>query len=274
MSASGYVGRRISVNGIALKVVIEGQGPDVLLVHGFPDCHDVWREQIPALVAAGYRVIAPDLRGCGLSDAPAQTSAYRVENLVADLKALLDELGVAKVRLVGHDWGSIVGWMFCLAHPQRVDRYVAMSVGHPGAYARASLEQKLKGWYVVFFQLRGLAEWLLKLGHWWLFRTLIRFPSETAQVIARLSRPGRLTAAINYYRANLRLIFRRRWAKAQVPVLGLWSDGDKFLAESQMAASRDLVDAPFRYERVDGANHWLQLTAPDRVNALLLDYLG
>lgn len=263
----------IDVNGIRLNVLIAGEGPAVLLVHGFPDCLDVWRRQVPALVAAGYRVIAPDLRGCGQSEAPAGRASYRAEQLVADLAALLDGLGVAKVRLVGHDWGALIGWLFCLAHPGRVDRYVALSVGHPGAYASGSLEQKLKGWYVLFLQLRGLAEWLLRRRDWWLFRTVLAFPAETNAVIERLSRPGRLTAAINYYRANLRLMIRRRWSKLRVPVMGIWSDGDKFLAESQMLASRNWVDAPFRYERIDGANHWLQLTAAERVNALLLDYL-
>ena len=265
--------RRIVVNGLTLNVLVAGGGPCVLLVHGFPDCHEVWRRQVPALVAAGYRVIAPDLRGCGLSDAPAATAAYRAEHIVADLKSLLDALGVARVRLVGHDWGAIIGWMFTLAHPERVLRYAALSVGHPQAYANGSLEQKRKGWYVLFFQLRGFAEWLSRLGNWWLFRAVIDFPEEMSHIVARLSRPGRLTAGMNYYRANIGLMFRRRWPKAQVPVMGVWSDSDKFLAESQMLASRALVEAPFRYERVDGANHWLQLTAPDRVNALLLDYL-
>lgn len=271
--SAAFVERGVKVNGITLNVLVAGTGPAVLLVHGFPDCHDVWRKQIRALVAAGYRVIAPDLRGCGLSDAPAARRAYALDTLVADLAALLDELGVARVRLVGHDWGALIGWAFCMAHPGRVHRYVALSVGHPKAYAGGSLEQKLKGWYVLFFQLRGVCEWLLRRGHWWLFRTVIGFPEETGAVIGRLSRPGRLTAAINYYRANLGLLFTRRWPRVPVPVMGVWSDGDKFLAESQMLASRKLVDAPFRYERVEGANHWLQLTAPERVNALLLDYL-
>ena len=105
--------RRIAVNGVTLNVIVEGKGPDVLLVHGFPDCHDVWRHQIPALVEAGYRVIAPDMRGCGLSDAPAATSDYKVSHLVSDLVALLDALQIKKVRLVGHDHGALIGFQFC-----------------------------------------------------------------------------------------------------------------------------------------------------------------
>ena len=94
--------RRIAVNGVTLNVIVEGKGPDVLLVHGFPDCHDVWRHQIPALVEAGYRVIAPDMRGSGLSDAPAATSEYKLSRLVADLVGLLDALGSGKCAW----WGT------------------------------------------------------------------------------------------------------------------------------------------------------------------------
>ena len=109
--------RRIAVNGVTLNVIVEGKGPDVLLVHGFPDCHDVWRYQIPALVKAGYRVIAPDMRGCGLSDAPTATRDYKVSHLVSDLVCLLDALQIRKVRLVAHDWGALICWQLCMRIP-------------------------------------------------------------------------------------------------------------------------------------------------------------
>jgi pimeloyl-ACP methyl ester carboxylesterase len=97
--------RRMRVNDVELNVVVQGEGPDVLLVHGFPDDHTVWRNQIPALVDAGYRVIAVDTRGCGESEIKPREGDYAIDKLVADLVALLDALGIAKVRLVGHDWG-------------------------------------------------------------------------------------------------------------------------------------------------------------------------
>jgi len=151
-------GRTYRPNGVDLRVVAAGEGPDVLLVHGFPDDHSVWRHQIPALVAAGYRVIAPDTRGCGDSAAPLGRRHYTLDLLVGDLLALLDALGIEKVRLVGHDWGAIIAWQLAIRHPERVDRYLALSVGHPTAYARGPLEQKLKGWYVLFFLLPRLPE--------------------------------------------------------------------------------------------------------------------
>jgi pimeloyl-ACP methyl ester carboxylesterase len=134
---------RYTVNGIEMHVVTAGSGPDVLLLHGFPDSHELWRHQIPALVAAGFRVIAPDLRGFGLTEIPkGGVAAYRVENLVADVVALLDVLGVEKVRLVAHDWGAVIGWLTAIKHPDRIDRYVAISVGHPTAYAREAASNR------------------------------------------------------------------------------------------------------------------------------------
>jgi pimeloyl-ACP methyl ester carboxylesterase len=129
----------------------------VLLVHGFPDSNSIWRHQIPALVKAGYRVIAPDLRGFGESDAPPRTADYKVGLIVSDLIGVLDALGATKVRMVAHDWGSAIAWQLCIEHPDRVDRYAAMSVGHPTAYAHGGLLQKLKSWYIIFFQTSVLA---------------------------------------------------------------------------------------------------------------------
>ncbi|MBL6750437.1 MAG: alpha/beta fold hydrolase [Nevskia sp.] len=265
--------QKLHVNGIDLNVLVDGKGPEVLLLHGFPDSHAVWRLQIPALVAAGYRVIAPDLRGYGQSDAPAACRDYAMPQLLGDVVGLLDALQVSKVRLVGHDWGAALGWQLCMAYPERVDRYVALSVGHPRAYAGAPLRQKLMGSYILFFQLRGLAEFVIRCCRWRLFRALIRYDAECERWIADLSRPGRLTAALNWYRANLRMILPRNWPAVEVPVLGVWSSRDIALCEAQMTASERYVDAAWSYARLDGVNHWLQLDAPERVNALLLGYL-
>lgn len=269
-----FQSRRLQVNGISMSVVVAGSGPDVLLLHGFPDTHAVWRKQIPALVEAGYRVIAPDLRGCGETEAPRGVASYRLDHLVGDVVALLDTLGIDKVRLVAHDWGAVIGWQVVLLHPQRIDRYVALSVGHPAAYASGGLMQKIRGYYVVFFQLRGLAEFMLRLGDWAMFRLVTGYPAEMPHWRTALQRPGRLTAGINYYRANLaKLLLPRRWGDATVPVVGIWSSGDRFLVEQQMTAAAQYCKAGWRYIRVEQANHWLQLDAPETINPLLLDAL-
>jgi pimeloyl-ACP methyl ester carboxylesterase len=259
---------------LRLKVADSGAGPAVMLLHGFPDDRHVWRKQVPALLSAGYRVIVPDQRGCGDSDMAQGVANYALPFLVDDLVAILDHLELQDVMLVGHDWGAVIGWHFAISHPDRVSRYAALSVGHPTAYARGPWEQKLKGYYVLLFQLRGIAEWVLKAGNWRIFRSLTRQPGEVAHWISRLSRPGRLTAAINYYRANLGLLSTHERPKATMPVLGVFSDGDRFLAAAQMQRSADFCTGPFRFERIGGAGHWLQLDAPDQINALLIDFLG
>jgi pimeloyl-ACP methyl ester carboxylesterase len=265
---------RLSIDGLTINVRDEGAGEPVLLVHGFPDDHFVWRYQVPALVAAGYRVIAPDTRGCGDSDMAKQTQDYKLPRLVADLVAILDALAIDRVKLVGHDWGAVIAWAFAAKHPERVTQFAALSVGHAASYAAGPLEQKLKGWYVVMFQLRGFAERLIKAWNWAFFRRFTDHHPELAHWTAQLGRPGRLTAGINYYRANFGLLLRPDRAKVKVPVLGIYSDGDRYLAEAQMRDSAAFVTAPFRYERIAGAGHWLQIDAPDRVNALLLDFFA
>ncbi len=266
--------RTVQVNGIALNVIIEGEGPDVLLVHGFPDDHTVWRNQIPALVAAGYRVIAPDTRGTGDSEMPPRTADYKIEKLVADLVGILDALGIDKVRLVAHDWGAAQAWHLALWHPKRVERYIAMSVGHPQAYANGGLVQKLKGYYVFLIQLRGF-EVVARSFDFWPMKFMVQYPAEFPHMKARVSRPGRLTAGFNYYRANFRLFYGPpKYPRVQVPVVGVYSDGDIFLAEGQVRNSEKYCDAGWKFIRVEGANHWLQLDAPERVTALLLEHLA
>jgi pimeloyl-ACP methyl ester carboxylesterase len=269
-------GSRYSVNGTEMYVVIAGSGPDVLLLHGFPDSHKLWRYQIPALVAGGFRVIAPDLRGYGFTDIPkGGVAAYRMDQLVADVVSLLDVLGVAKVRLVGHDWGAGIGWQAAIAHPDRIDRYVAISVGHPTSFKRGGFKQKLNSWYMLMFRLRGFAEWLISVNDFKLFGRLSGFPQEVPNWRADLGRPGRLTAALNYYRANIALILSSDSGNVTVavPVMGIWSARDTALTERQMVNSAQFCKAGWRYERIDGVGHWLPLEAPERLNTLLLDYL-
>lgn len=264
---------RIPVNGIEMNVVVTGEGPDVLLLHGFPDTHAIWRHQIPALMAAGYRVIAPDLRGCGLTEMPPKVSDYKLRHLVADVIALLDALHIDQVRLVAHDWGAVIGWQVALQHPNRVERYVAMAVGHPDCYATGGVLQKLKGYYIVMFQLRGFAEWFLRLFNWAPLQWLTRCPQEMAQWRSALSPVGRLTAGINYYRANLQLILPLKHGLVNVPVMGVFATKDIALVESQMTRSEQLCKNGWRYERLAGVGHWMTVEAPETINPLLLDYL-
>jgi len=268
-----FKGQTITVDDVKLNVVVEGKGPDVVLLHGFPDSASLWRNQIPALVDAGYRVIVPDLRGFGDSDAPVGKKHYTIDTIIKDLKAAMDQIGAKRFCLVGHDWGAIIGWAFVISHGERVERYVAISVGHPRAYSKAGIEQKLRAWYAVSFQFTGIAERFARANDWFFMRRLTNNHPECKQWIEDMSRPGRLTAGMNWYRANLVRMLVGDFPIVKVPVMGIWSTGDRYLTEKQMANSIVYVDAPWRYERIEGSSHWIPLDAPQRLNELLLDYL-
>lgn len=199
-----------------------------------------------------------------------------MDTLVEDLQLLLDVLGIRKVRLVAHDWGAMICWHFVSAHPERVERYIALSVGHPMAYANGGLMQKIKGYCIALIQLPGVPEFFLPRYDWWLLRLMTAYPQEFHHWRASLSRPGRLTACINYYRANLGLVLGRLRPPAtpiDVPVCGIWSSDDRFIIERQMTGSQRYVAGPWHYRRVEHANHWLQLSASGEVNVLLLAFL-
>lgn len=277
--------RRATADGVDLAVVDEGGGPAVLLLHGWPDSADLWRGQLVDLVTAGFRVIAPDLRGFGASDAPDDVDAYRVSASVRDMVAVLDALDLGRVDVVGHDWGAAVAWAFALRHPERTRRLTAMSVGHPATFGAPGpdgtppLGHLRRQWYALLFQFEDAAERWLADDDWRGLRALVGPTPEVDRWIADLARPGALRASLNWYRANspLRGMVGRRRAVPptadHIDVLGLWGDGDQFLVEEQMRGSGAHVGGRWRYERVDGAGHWLQLDRPDDTSRLLVGHL-
>ena len=270
--------QRVAVPGVELQVQVSGEGPDVLLVHGYPDTHECWRHQVPALNAAGYRTIAPDLRGFGASDKPADLESYHPARHVGDLLALLDHLDVRRAHLVGHDWGSALAQQLTITAPQRVASLSCLSVGHVGAILRAGLEQRRLSWYMLLFQFPEVAaEWLRRDD----FRNLREFAAthpDLDAVIERMRDPHALTSAMAIYRtgapAELLLVPPAELPAVPVPTLGVWSSGDAYLSEASMTGSAEYVTGPWRYVRLDGVGHWMQLEAPEKVNAVLLDFLA
>ena len=266
---------RRPVGVVTLNLRSAGRGPTVLLLHGFPDNGSMWGPVAERLVARGLRVLAPDLRGFGESDAPPERRAYALPHLVADVIGLLDrESGEGPMPVIGHDWGAVLAWCLALWHPERVSAGVAVSVGHPREYAVAGLEQKRKGLYTLLWQFPGLAEASLRRdGHAGL-RGWLRQHPQPAACLADMARPGRLTAGLNWYRANLVQVLAGRWPMCQVPMLGVWSSGDDFLAEDQMRRSARRMTARWEYVRIDGAGHWLPLERPEELARLALEWFG
>jgi pimeloyl-ACP methyl ester carboxylesterase len=292
MSAPEIGERRVPVGEVTLNVAEAGpaDGRPVLLLHGFPDSWRLWRHQIASLAAAGYRVVAPDLRGFGASDRPGEVGAYAMRELVGDVAGLLDALGIRKAAVAGHDWGAALAWAVARFLPERVERLAVVSVGHGlTAYAAGMLQRRLS-WYMLWFQLPGAAERVLPANDWAVFRDWAWAGAERGsdpdmeRQIADLARPGALEAGLNWYRANLppeRYVpygppGPEHVAASSVacPVMGVWSSGDFALSEAQMTGSAAFVTGPWRYERIEGVSHWVPVHAPERLSELLLDFLS
>jgi pimeloyl-ACP methyl ester carboxylesterase len=267
---------RVDNAGVITDVSVTGEGPTVVLLHGFPDRGRLWRGQVPVLAEAGFRVVVPDLRGYGASDKPEAIEAYSLLAAAGDVLAALDTLDCERAHVVGHDWGAALAWVLGMFAPDRVDHLVALSVGHPTAFREAGLPQLEKSWYMLLFQFPGVGEQWLSADGWAGLRTWTRHPDIEA-VIADLEADGSLTPGLNWYRANLDpagLVGPPPdFPAVAAPTMGVWSTDDFALTEIQMTGSSRHVSGPWRYERVAAAGHWLQLDQPEALNRLLLDFL-
>lgn len=277
--------REAVVNGVRLHYVEQGQGPLVVLLHGFPEFWYSWRHQIPALAAAGFRVIAPDQRGYNTSEKPRGVRSYRVEHLVGDVAALIQHAGESKATVVGHDWGGAVAWAVPMLRPEVVDKLIVLNAPHPQAYNRElrRFRQLLRSWYVFFFQLPWLPEAGIRFrGYRLIDNVLRREPKrpgtfnedDIAAYKQALAQPGALTAGVNYYRAAVR---RNPFAASMLrridaPTLLIWGEEDPYLGVGLTEGLEQWVPN-IRVERIPGASHWVQIDAAERVNELMIDFL-
>lgn len=276
----------LRVNGLRLHAVAAGppDGPLVLLLHGFPEFWYGWRKQLGPLAEAGFRVVAPDQRGYNLSDKPPGVQAYRLDLLAGDVLGLVEALGREQAALVGHDWGAAVAWWVALQHPERVRRLAILNVPHPRVMQRhlsRNPAQWLRSWYILFFQLPRLPEALARAGDWWAMRQGLVgssrpgtfTPQELQAYREAWSRPGAITAMINWYRALMRHRPRGRAGRVSVPTRILWGARDRFLGREMAADSLEMCERGelFLFEE---ATHWLQHEEAEAVNRHLLEFLA
>lgn len=280
----GWRQHYVPIGDIRLHVVEAGpaDGPAVILLHGFPEFWWAWRHQIDPLAESGLRVIVPDMRGYGRSDAPAGLAAYRVDRLVDDLAGLADALKIASFHLVGHDWGGLVGWHAAQLLRLRIERLVIMDAPHPSAWRRFMLRhpaQLGRSLYMVAFQLPRLPEALLRARNFALLRATMEASARpglfTPELLDRYAdmwrRPGALTAMLNYYRA-LRLLGARQAERIGLPTLILWGTCDTFL-DNRLAEDSAAMCDDAHVVLVQGATHWLHHEEPARITSELVDFL-
>ena len=276
----------INTNNVRLHVVQAGpkSGTPVLLLHGFPEFWYGWRKQIPALAAAGCRVIVPDQRGYNLSDKPKGKNAYCVDALVEDITGLIKALDYEKVNLIGHDWGAFIAWVLAIKHPERLHRLGIINVPHPSVMKRflqRDLKQMRRSLYALFFQLPWLPETIMRAGNWRTASLGMRrsgkpnaFTNEDIEKYKEAwSQPGAMTAMLNWYRAAPRYFSQiTNGMRVQIPTLILWGVQDFALSRRMARPSLDYCEEGNLIFFPD-ATHWVQHEEAEEVNHHLIDFV-
>jgi pimeloyl-ACP methyl ester carboxylesterase len=269
------------VGDVNLHYVEAGAGPLVVLLHGFPEFWYGWRGQIAPLAEAGFRVVAPDLRGYNLSSKPDGVDPYSAANLAEDVHGLIHERGAGSALVAGHDWGGTAAWTLAMNHPDVVDRLAILDAAHPRKLNEGLRHpsQLRRSWYFFYFQLPRLPEHHVQANDWEFFQDFLHDaqPPYTAEEIQRYieawSQPGAASAMINYYR------FAVRHGSGEIrpiaaPTLVIWGGSDRFLGPTLAEPHHEDVPNLDRVERLPDASHWVHHDEAERVNQLLIEFFG
>ncbi len=273
---------------VRLHYVEAGSGPLVVLLHGFPEFWFGWRKQIESLASAGFRVVAPDMRGYNLSSKPEGVASYALRLLTADVRDLIAERGSADgARLVGHDWGGLVAWAAAANHPDSIARLAILNMPHPQRMLEGlrTTRQLRKSWYILALQLPWVPERMLRLRRFEALRRPLEHdaragafsPADIDRYVEAWSQPGALNAMLAYYRATIRARLRRepeQPAHVTAPTLVIWGERDRHLGAE--LAEPHAADVPNleRVVRIPSASHWVAHDEPELVSRLLIEFFG
>jgi len=249
-------------------------GPVVILLHGFPADRSSWSAVTPALTAAGYRVLAPDQRGYSPGAQPRRRREYTMEHLTEDVFALADAAGADRFHVVGHDWGANLAWHLAARHAERIRSLTALSVPHPQAVRSAFWRstQALRLYYMLFFQLPAVPEWLLRRPGL-MRRSLVSSGLDTESADRYAARAGAMTGPLNWYRALPYPAHGGKMPKVTVPTLFVWGERDRFVTPTAAAGCGAWVGGPFTYHPLPGVSHWIPEEVPARTAGLVLELL-
>ena len=273
------------VGDVRLHYVEAGEGPLIVLLHGFPEFWYGWRLQIEPLAAAGFRVVAPDMRGYNLSSRPTDVAAYHSDKLADDIRGLIHERGAESALLVGHDWGGTAAWATAMNHPEVVDRLAILNAAHPRKLSQGlhHPDQLRRSWYFFFFALPELPESVVQANRWHFFRHFLNearpayTPEEIDRYVEAWSQPDASTGMINYYRSSVRQSQKRAeeaLRPVEAPTLVIWGQRDGYLRPDLAEPDHDDVPNLDRVERLPDASHWVHHDEAERVNQLLIDFFG
>jgi len=280
------------VGGVRLHYATAGTGSNlVILLHGFPECWYSWRHQIKAL-SDEYTIVAPDMRGYNLSDKPPRVEDYALDNLVDDVTGLIRHFGREKAAVVGHDWGASVAWATAVKQPEYVWKLAALQVPPLPVWKKnLTLKQLCASWYMFFFQIPYLPEWVAHRNNFAIMEEAFKNTTAVKGIIGdteiavykkAMSEPGALTAMMNYYRASF---WKRFFAQPEevygetptkkviAPTLFIYGEKDHAVLPSTVEGVKDFVDAPYTEIRIQHSAHWVQQEAATEVTAALRKFL-
>ncbi|MBD2311798.1 alpha/beta hydrolase [Desertifilum sp. FACHB-1129] len=273
----------LKTNGVRLHYVSAGQGPLLLLLHGFPEFWYSWRHQLSEF-ANDYRVVALDLRGYNLSEKPQDLSAYRISELVNDIAGAIAALGETRCCLAAHDWGGVIAWHFAYLYPHLLDRLIIMNCPHPAKFQDGMRlpQQWLKSSYMLFFQLPFAPEWLLQSLDYQLIASAFKALAVNQQAFSpqdleaykdAVGQRGALTAMLNYYR-NLpsALSSTKSWDVLSVPTLMIWGENDPALGKELAEGTENYV-SHLQLQYIANCGHWVQQEYPHQVNQFMRYFL-
>jgi pimeloyl-ACP methyl ester carboxylesterase len=278
----------VSLNEAHFHYVEAGQGPLVVLLHGFPEMWWSWRHQIQALADAGYRVIAPDLRGYNDSE---KRGPYDLDTLAEDVRALIEHAGEKQAIIVGHDWGGAITWHFAAVFPEYCRKIAVLNCPHPKmllAALRSNPKQIRKSWYIFAFQIPFLPEFALTRAQGAMIRSMYRKgvvdptnfgEEEIAPMIEAIRKPGAAAAAVNYYRSSVRegLLHPKRSKgirKIQAPTCLIWAKDDFALDYEALVPGTEKLVPLLQLKTIDQCGHFVHEEQPHKVNELLLGFFG
>ncbi len=275
------IATKIELNGAKYHIRDSQVGQEtVLLIHGWPDDGTIWQKQIPLLVEAGYRVICPDLLGYGLSDNPQEIERYQIINLIEDLINLIKKLNLNEVHCIAHDYGAVLGWELA-SHTDLLKTYTAMSVGHLKEFLKISLEN-LQWQWIYFLNIQDIAPQLYRANNGYLFREILRSHPYGDDIVEQALKSNVLENMQRLEKANpvseyLLAALMKQLPETkiiEIPTLGIWSNKDDFLWESQMKNSGQYISAEWQYVCMEEAGHWFMVEQPEITNKLLLTWLN
>ena len=288
--------------GVMLNVALAGaeDAPPVIMLHGFPESHRTWRAIVP-LLEDRFRLVMPDQRGFGGSDAPADPAEYHIDKIIADLFALADALGIGEFALVGHDWGGAAAWAAAIRGARykngpRITRLAIINAPHPVIFQKSLIEnadQRASSQYINAFRVAGFEATVETMGFGTFFDKSFRRHLDLATIpaeerdryIAEWSRPGTLTGMLNWYRASPILVppqgvdaplpdwLLGAFPRIHIPVRVIWGMDDAALLPLQLDGLEALIDE-VEIVRLRGVGHFAPWEAPDQVAAALSEFLG